>query len=346
MLETHRFLVPYGLRETVENDVPTFSIVTAAYRASGTIATALESALAQVPPPVDIIVAFRHADDDPLEEALEPYRDRVTLLRHDGGGATGALNAAIEVARGDFVANLDSDDVLLPGYLEALGELGRRWPELEMLASDLWVEGYDGLRTRFYGEMRPFPVVAQREAMLKSCFTLWPAVRRDLLLGISGLDREVTHAYDWDLFLRLVLSGARVGLVNEPLWVYRQHDDSMASDRAAMLRGRLRVLERARGAALTEHERDLLEALIGAKRRDVVLAEAELALLTAAPDARIRALAVAKTPGMRLRARTKGLLAACAPGLAASRLRHQGPTLRTHRRLPTRDEDHGMGRDG
>ena len=38
------------------------------------------------------------------------------------------------------MVNLDADDVFLPGYLERLGELGRRWPGLDLLASDLWIE--------------------------------------------------------------------------------------------------------------------------------------------------------------------------------------------------------------
>ena len=336
-----RFLVPRGVPERGGGLAPTFSIVTAAYRASATIPAALESALAQVPPPVDVIVAYRHSEDDPLEEALRPFEGRVVLLRHDEGGATGALNAAIQAARGDFVANLDADDVLLPGYLEALGELGRRWPGLDMLASDLWVERPGERRTRFSTETGPFPVEGQRLAMLRRCFVLWPAIRRELLLSIGGLDPDVTHAYDWDLFLRLVLAGSHVGLADKPLWVYRQHDDSMASDRSAMLRGRLTVLERAgRAGTLTAPEREQFEVLIAARRRDARLSEAEVALLAGSPDARRRSLAVARTPGMRMRARAKALLALCLPELAARRLRRQGPTLRTRRRLPS--DDNGL----
>lgn len=330
-----RFLVPEGVGEQHGGSAPTFSIVTAAYRASATIGEALESALSQVPAPVDVIVAYRHSDDDPLEEALRPFNGLVTLLRHDDGGAPGALNAALGIARGDFVANLDADDVLLPGYLGALGELGRRWPGLGMLASDLWIERAGETRERFCTDAQPFPADGQRSAMLGRCFVLWPAIRRELLLRVGGLDPGVTHAYDWDLFLRLVLAGAQVGMVDEPLWVYRQHDDSMAADRTAMLRGRLTVLERASASAsLTATERAQLGILVAGKRRDVLLSEAEMSLLAGSEDVRRRLLTVARTPGMSVRARGKALLALCAPGLAARRLRRQGPTLRTHRTLP------------
>ena len=314
---------------------PTFSVVMAAYRASATVAEALESALSQEPPPVEVIVAYRNADDDNLEGALERFADRVVLLRDDDSGAPAALNAAIDRAHGDFVVNLDADDVFLPGYLERLGELGRRRPDLDLLASDLWIERAGVTPVRFFSQETPFPLREQRQAMLERCFVLWPAMRRDLVLRVGGLDPAVSHAYDWDLFLRLVLAGGRVGLVDEPLWVYRQRDDSMAADRSAMLRGRLTVLERAaRDDTLSSEERRHLENLITAKRRDALLSEAEVALLDGASDARRRSVEVARAPGMVLSARLKALLAALMPGLAARRLRQQGPTLRTHRRLP------------
>lgn len=329
------FLMPDAPTGQSSSSRPTFSVVMAAYRASATVAEALESALSQEPPPVEVIVAYRNADDDNLEGALERFADRVVLLRDDDSGAPAALNAAIDRAHGDFVVNLDADDVFLPGYLERLGELGRRRPDLDLLASDLWIERAGVTPVRFFSQETPFPLREQRQAMLERCFVLWPAMRRDLVLRVGGLDPAVSHAYDWDLFLRLVLAGGRVGLVDEPLWVYRQRDDSMAADRSAMLRGRLTVLERAaRDDTLSSEERRHLENLITAKRRDALLSEAEVALLDGASDARRRSVEVARAPGMVLSARLKALLAALMPGLAARRLRQQGPTLRTHRRLP------------
>ena len=112
----------------------------AAYRSSATIAEALDSALAQTLPAREIVVGYRHSDDDPVEEALTAFGDRIVVLRVDEGGPTAALNAAIDASTGDFVANVDADDRLLPGYLEALAALGARYPSLDMLASDLWLE--------------------------------------------------------------------------------------------------------------------------------------------------------------------------------------------------------------
>src|SRR3954452_14945140 len=101
---------------------PTISVVIPAYEAAGTIAEAVESALSQEPPPDEVIVAD-DGSTDPLQEGLEPYRDRVALPRLPHAGGAAARNAACGRASGDFVLFLDADDLLLPGKLAALAGL-------------------------------------------------------------------------------------------------------------------------------------------------------------------------------------------------------------------------------
>ena len=146
--------------------------------------------MSQEPPAIEVIVVYRHDEEDDLEAALEPFSDRVVVVRQAAGGAPAALNEAIARARGDFVVNLDADDVFLPGYLEHLGELGRRWPTLDLLASDLWIERPDAEPVRFISSATPFPLDGQRQAMFERCFVLWPAIRRELLLSVGGLNRR------------------------------------------------------------------------------------------------------------------------------------------------------------
>lgn len=309
---------------------PTFSVAISAYNAEATIRDTVDSVLAQTVAAVDIVVCDDGSTDN-TRAVLETYCDSIRLLTQLNAGPSAALNAATEAAIGDFVANVDADDVLLPGYLEALGELAVAHPGLDMLASDLWIER-SGVPIGRFLESGSFPVESQRTEILRRNFALWPAIRRRLWLDVDGLDVGMRYAYDWDLFVRLVLSGASVGIVDEPLWIYRQHTGSLAANRPAMLRERVTVLEKALAhPGLRDDERRVAVTLLKAGRRDALLSEAESALEAGLPDARSRALAVVVARGMGIRTRFKALGAAVAPGVARARLERAGPSLRRAR---------------
>jgi glycosyltransferase involved in cell wall biosynthesis len=99
------------------------SVIIPAYRAQATLARTMRSALAQTHTDLEIIVV---ADDD---------TDYGTILRADGinderlrfvstgkiaSGCHNARNVGLAVARGEFIAALDADDVYLPNRLSTL----------------------------------------------------------------------------------------------------------------------------------------------------------------------------------------------------------------------------------
>jgi glycosyltransferase involved in cell wall biosynthesis len=297
---------------------PTFSVVIAAYNAAGTIEEAVVSALEQTRPPLEVVVCDDGSTDDPAV-VLRPYLDRVRLIRQENQGESAAKNAAVRAAGGDFVAVLDADDSFHPRRLEALGELGRARPELDILASDAWFVVNGEKTGRFNGADNPFPDANQRRVILERCFLCAPAVRRARWLEVGGYDEGLALGADWDCWIRLLLTGSSAGLVNEPLYRYRLGVQSLTSDRPGSLRARVAVLEK----AAREHELDrsewaVLQASVGHHRRRAVAAEAAEA---AEAGERTRLLALARERGVPLLTRAKLTAAVAFPGLAARRLR-------------------------
>jgi hypothetical protein len=294
---------------------PSFSVIIPAYEAADTIGAAVASALQQTVPPVEVIVCDDGSTDD-LKRGLEPYGDHVQLLRKEHGGAASARNRGIRAASGEFAVTLDSDDALLPEYLEALSELAATRPDLDLLSTDVFFEVEGATVGRFY-ERNPFPTDDQRTAILHGCFVGWPAARRKRLLAAGGFDESLRIAHDWDAWLRLILDGARAGLVMEPLQRYRLRSGSLTAARGASLRERVAVLDKAaRNPSLRPSERGALAAARVAANGRALVAETREAVLERRPGARGRGLRLAVAPGLGLRTRLLGVGAALSPGIA------------------------------
>jgi glycosyltransferase involved in cell wall biosynthesis len=332
------FLAPPPERPIVPVPSPRFSIIIPAYQAASFVAEAVESALTQVVAPYEVIVCDDGSTDE-LTKALRPYSGGITLLRKEHGGAASARNAAARSASSDFVAFLDADNVFLPEYLEAVGELAAERPDLDILTTDAYLELDGRVYGRYYRGKARFVVEDQRRGIIHQHFIFGnAAIRREALLAVGGYD-ETVLAEDTDLFLRMILGGSRVGLVDEPLCVYRIRGGTLSSSLPRSLRSGVDVLERAsRHPSLTPDELGYLHRQLDAKRREAELAEAEEALRGFAPHPRRRALRIAFGPrGYGPAARSKALAAALAPRAARRYLeRLEQRTGRSRLALQTR----------
>ena len=296
-----------------------FSVIVPVHQSAAVVGEALESLHAQTRPPDEIIVSDDGSTDS-LEEALEPFHGRIVVARGVNAGPSAARNRALAVATGDFVAGLDADDLYLPERLERLEELARARPDLDVLATDALLESGDRTIGRF-GELTPFSTDAQRLDVFDRCFAVAPAIRRTRLLAVGGFDESFRMGEDWEVLIRRVLTGCSVGLVNEPLYRYRLHADSATSNRLEALRVRVAVLTSFRGRpGLSAAERRALESAIAHRRRAVLRAEAELALLDSSHQARQASLRLALGRGVRRRERAAALVWAIAPRLGRARL--------------------------
>jgi hypothetical protein len=109
---------PTGVSET-----PRLSILVPTWNAATTVERALDSILAERAIPLEIVVVDDASTDGTadLVAAIAERDPRIVLLRLPAnGGVSNARNRGLEIVRGEWLAFLDADDLLLPGALEAL----------------------------------------------------------------------------------------------------------------------------------------------------------------------------------------------------------------------------------
>jgi glycosyltransferase involved in cell wall biosynthesis len=102
---------------------PPVSIVINNYNYGRYLRAAIDSALHQTYPKVELIVVDDGSTDD-SREIIESYGARVVPVIKANGGQGSALNAGFEVSRGEIVMFLDADDELMP---EAVDQVVRAW---------------------------------------------------------------------------------------------------------------------------------------------------------------------------------------------------------------------------
>jgi len=119
------------------------SVIIPTYNRAGLVVEAIESALRQTTPPREIIVIDDGSTDD-TPRALAAFGDRIIAVRQENQGVGAARNRGLAMARGRYIAFLDSDDIWLEFKLElqfAVME-GRR--ELGLLFSDFLITRENG----------------------------------------------------------------------------------------------------------------------------------------------------------------------------------------------------------
>ena len=322
-IERLRFLAPPRAHRG-RGQAPTFSVIVAAYQVADVIGDALDSIRRQTLQPFEVIVCDDGSTDD-LEGALEPYRDEITVLRKTNGGEASAKNAAVAAASGEFVAILDADDVYLPDRLAALSELAQARPDLDILTTDAYLVA-DGRRVRRnYGRRWRFEVADQRRAILQRNFIFGlAAVRRERALEHGGFDESILWTTDWELWLRLILGGARAGCIDEPLALYRLRESSLTAQRRDLLLGKLATLEKARSNPdLREEERPVLEESLAAYGRELDLMDLRDSLAAGRSEARSDALGLLRAPGLGVRSRLRLAAMAAAPAASGRFLRRR-----------------------
>ncbi len=193
-----------------------------------------------------------------------------------------------------------------------------------MITTDAYLMHDGEIVGRCYGSGHKFAFDNQRQAILQRNFVLGlSAVRRSRFAAVGGFEPTVEYTTDWELWMRLILSGSEVGFIDEPLAEYRLHAGSMSARRAAMSRGRLSSL--ARAEARTDLSRDERNVLLETKHVELARFQREelkeLLLAGRAAPARRAALRVAVGRRQSTSTRLKSIVALSVPRIASRRLR-------------------------
>jgi len=224
----------------------TVSVVIPAYNYGRYLAEAIDSALAQTYPPLEIIVVDDGSTDH-TAEVIASYGRRVRGVFQANAGVSAARNTGIDVARGEYLAFLDADDVWYPRKLELQMARFEADPSLGLVHAGLEVVDGEGrtieLKTRGReGWISHDLLRLQEDVMVGPGSNI--VVPRRIAQEIGGFDQSLAPSEDWDFGYRIAVR-YHVAFVPMPLVRYRLHGGGGHMNIRKMERGMMLAFEKA-----------------------------------------------------------------------------------------------------
>jgi len=190
---------------------------------------AVESVRAQIYPHWELCIADdASTDPDVRTYLLELERDPDVRIanRAQRGGIVAATNAALSLARGDYVAFLDHDDTLAPQALYRFAVVAAADPDTGLLYSDEDKIGDDPAQ-RFDPYFKPD--WSPETLLAKMYIGHLLAIRRSLVESAGGMRPAFEGSQDYDLVLRVTELTDRIVHVPDILYHWRAHRGSAAA---------------------------------------------------------------------------------------------------------------------
>lgn len=222
------------------------SVIIPTYNGRRWIGRAIDSVLVQSYRIIEIIVVDDCSTDDTIDFISTQYPDVRVHRQNSNKGPSAARNAGIRIARGEFIAFLDSDDIWLPNKLEIqLNAVNKsdNWgicstQRFKFRANQAVI--YPKVKT----ENKKIIIVDHLQLLKHNyVFTSSVIVNRSALIESNGFDETLKRAEDWDLWLRISKKW-KILIVDAPLIGYQRTPGSLSANRLETQYNILRILEK------------------------------------------------------------------------------------------------------
>jgi glycosyltransferase involved in cell wall biosynthesis len=209
---------------------PKISIIVNNFNYERFVETAVDSALGQTYPYVEVIVVDDGSTDG-SRELLKKYETRARIVLKENEGQASAFNVGLRAATGDLIAFLDSDDALFP---EAIETVVNAWkPDIVKMQFLLQILGPDG-STHFVMPRAPLSEGDVLERLLKTgryvtSPTSGNVFARSFLQSIFPIPEQEWRQTGDGYINNCAPFYGPVAAIQRPLGFYRVHGNSMSS---------------------------------------------------------------------------------------------------------------------
>ena len=219
------------------------SVVIPAYNAEKYLRETLISVFSQTLSPLEVIVVNDGSKDLTSEIAKE---FPVVLIEQENLGPAIARNLGVLKSKGTWIAFIDADDIWELDKLEKVVTVILNNKDIDIIATNMMVGNPENgwkpldLSSRF-NNMKPFfPQLYRRSFLATSTLV----VKKELIIKEGCFDPSYFGPEDFDLWLKIALSGGRLYFIKSYLTKYRVHGNSITSDPSRTYRDTQLILQK------------------------------------------------------------------------------------------------------
>lgn len=213
------------------------SIIVPVYNNEKYLSKCIESVISQnTTLEYELIIVDDGSTDCSLEicRSYKKKSSRIRIITQDNAGVSMARNAGIEMASGDYVMFLDSDDWLEKGALQIIEQ------EVKESRPDILVYGIkflQGEKVTYISELERMCSLSKEESISLileiyrrgAIASSVNKVYRKSLLGAKPFEPNIKYGEDLRFNLRIFLQATRLSVIPNALYVYNKHDNSLTT---------------------------------------------------------------------------------------------------------------------
>lgn len=218
----------------VKKEKPAVSIIIPSYNTAQYISETLDSVLAQTFTDYEIIVVNDGAPDtDELKKVLEKYYDKIIFVdKFENTGTSPTRNFAVTLTRGDFLCFLDADDIWQTTFLQELYDFLHQ-NDFDMVYADAELFGVGYRVGESFLDYNPPQGEVTRRMLIEGKCIILPSgslIKKSEFEKTSGFDPKVLRTEDFDLWMRMIFQGTRIGFLRKILFKFRIRPGSGSGD--------------------------------------------------------------------------------------------------------------------
>ena len=210
------------------------SVIMPVHNAGDYLLDAVTSILIQKNVNLELILVDDHSSDDAIAELPKEITQdcRFRVILSSGHGVVAAMTAGFDVARGDYIARMDADDISLPNrffeqlnYLNNHPGVGIAGAQVKIISEFKVAEGFS-LYEKWLNKLCS-PEEIERELFIESPIPNPTAFfRRESYELLKGY-QDPEWAEDYDMWLRAYALGIKMGKPDGVLLHWREHENRL-----------------------------------------------------------------------------------------------------------------------
>jgi len=198
------------------------SIIISYFNDGNYIEEAIKSCQKQTYREIEIIIiddgTFESSSIQQLERMKIKY-PQITYIRTSNRGISAARNAGVKRSKGIYICCLDSDDFILPEYINESVKILNKDQRVAFAAT--WIK----LCGKKHETLKPEENNIAK-LLSSNLISSGSVYRKSVWEEVGGYSTSMESYEDWDFWIRIVAAGRQWKVIKKPLYMYRIHNDS------------------------------------------------------------------------------------------------------------------------